>query len=272
MRSLLVRIVPYAFLALLASVPLTASASEKDADTDKVVESVEVKQAQIKQPKHPTLQFLKDNRVFLRAQLDRLRLQITRVHTGEGELLDARYLRLKEMSDAIAAARDTVRADRKLTAERELLDSVTQLGDLESQLTQMERLVAEQQTRLLALEADFLGHQETALVILLKGFSGKPAPTSIVLAEENDIVRVALTPDQQASLEKGGIAQIYHEFVEPRPHVYAVNFTGGPWDGTQAVAVDVEPTRDRLTFLELDCGELDRNRESLGLLTNTWYR
>ena len=136
----------------------------------------------------------------------------------------------------------------------------------------MEKLLAEQQKRLLLLEEDFLGHQETALVILVKGLSGKRAPAAIVLSEDNDVVRVELTPEQRTSLEQGGIAQIYHEFVEPREHVFAVSFTGKAWAEAETAAVSVEAARDRLTFLELDLSHLNRDREAGGLLTSVWYR
>jgi hypothetical protein len=176
------------------------------------------------------------------------------------------------MSAAIAAACDTVRSGQELAARRDLMESVTQLGEMEGELTLMETLVAEQQRRLLALEKDFLGHQETALVIVVRGLSGKGAPASIEIAEENEVVRVDLTREQQRSLEQGGIAQVFHEFVEPRAHTLAVSFAGSSWAGAAPLSVTVETTRDRLTFLELDLSRLDPNQPTLGLLTSTWYR
>jgi aspartate oxidase len=125
---------------------------------------------------------------------------------------------------------------------------------------------------LLVLERDFLGHQETALVILLKGSAGKLAPAAIVITEDSDVVRVELTPEQQASLAQGGIAQVYHEFVEPRAHVISVGFEGKGWPTAAAIPVTVEAARDRLTFLGLDLTGLDPSREAMGLLTDVWYR
>lgn len=262
---------------LLLSAPLSSTFSagdDGDKHTGKVVETTEVKRARPKGPKHPSLQFLKDHRVFIRARLDLLRTQTTRVRTDDAELLDERFLLLRELAAAIAAARDTVSAEHALTAERELLASVTQLGELEDQLSLMEKLLAEQRRRLLMLEEDFLGHQETALVILLKGLSDKSrVPDEVVLTQDNDVVRVGLTPVQRQSLLQGGIAQIYHEFVEPREHVFVVSFTGSDgWAEAEPVAVTVAAARDRLTFLELDLSHLDRDREASGLLTTVWYR
>lgn len=269
MRLLPTRATLWMGLLLLATDPSHPVLAGEDG---KVVETIEVKRAQPEESAHGSLRFLKDNRVFLRARLDRLRVQTTRIRDGQAELLDERLLMLQEMAAAIAAARDTVGAEHTLAAERELLTSVTQLGDLENQLSLMETLLAEQRRRLLLLEEDFLGHQETALVILLKGLPGKHPPASIALTEENDVVRVALTQTQRESLEQGGIAQIYHEFVEPREHVFVVSFTGAAWAEAQPVAVAVEAARDRLTFLELDLGGLDRDREVSGLATSVWYR
>ena len=254
---------------LACTTPGFAAAAE---DNDKTTETIEVKRVEAKGPKHPTLQFLKDHRVFIRARLDELRTQTTRVHSGDAEMLDERYLRLQEMAAAIAAARDTVDAGYNATAARDTLSSVTQLVALEAQLDLMEQLLADQRRRLLMLEEDFLGHQETALVVLVKGLSGKSVPEAVVLTEENDIFRVELTPDQRRSLEQGGIAQIYHKYVEPREHRFDVSFAGGAWTGAEPVAVNVDAARDRITFLELDLGRLDHKAEAGGLLTSVWYR
>jgi hypothetical protein len=209
--------------------------------------------------------------VFIRAQLDLLKVQTTRTKVDQAQVIDQRYLLLKQMSAAIAAARDTVSADSLLTAQRQLMTSVTQLGELEAQLSAIERLLGEHRTRLLGIEQDFLGHQETALVIVVRGFTGRHAPATIVITEEENVVRVELTPEQRASLEQGGIAQVYHQFVEPREHVIAVSFEGPGWPVT-AVPITVDTARDRLTFLGLDISRLDPAAEAMGLLTNVWYR
>jgi len=261
---------------LLASLLLTARAvvavAQAPNDTTSVVESIEVKRADSKEPKHESLKFLKDNRVFIRAQIDLLRVQTTRTQAERAAIIDSRYLALKEMSAAIAAARDTVSADSMLTAQRRLMASVTELGELERQIARVEALLADHRTRLIAIEGDFLGHQETALVIVLRGFTGKHAPTTVVIAEEGEVVRVELTPEQRTSLEQGGVAQVYHQFVEPRAHVFDVGFEGEGWPAASTLPVTVDAVRDRLTFLSLDLSRLDPSGEAMGLLTDVWYR
>lgn len=263
-------------ILLLTSMLLAAHAAlicaQTPADSTTVTESIEVKRADNKEPKHESLKFLKDNRVFIRAQIDRLRVQTTRTQAEHATIIDARYLALKEMSAAIAAARDTVSADSLLTAQRKLMTSVTELGELERQMAKVEALLAEHRTRLIAIDGDFLGHQETALVIVMRGFAGKHAPAAVVIAEEGEVVRVELTPEQRASLEQGGIAQVYHQFVEPRAHVFNVTFEGDGWPPAATLPVTVDAVRDRLTFLSLDLSRLDPSGEAMGLLTDVWYR
>lgn len=266
---------PFSVITILIAmtlVTLPATMLLAGDDGGKTTESVEVKRAKDKAPKHPTLRFLHDNRVFLRAQLDRLRMQTKLSRNESAEILDERMLMLKEMAAAIAAARDTVETERRYASERELLESVTELGALENQLALMEHVLDEQRQRLLVLEQDFLGHQETALVVLVKGLLGKNAPQAIVISQEEEVVTIDLDPEQRRSLEQGGIAQVYHEFVEPREHVITVAFVGDRWTQVAPVEVSVETARDRLTFLELDLRELDRDRDAAGLLTTVWYR
>jgi hypothetical protein len=264
------RIILLACLVCAGGAP--RATAQLDADTTGVVESIEVKRADTKEPKYTSLKFLRDNRVFIRAQLDRLKVQVTRTRSDEAHTLDQRYLLLKQMSDAIAAARDTVSAESLLAAQRQLMTSVTQLGELEVQLKTIEDVLAEHRTRLLGIEQDFLGHQETALVILVRGFAGKSAPATIVIQDQEDVVRVDLTLEQRASLEQGGIAQVFHEFVEPREHVITVSFEGNGWPAGSTLPITVDTVRDRLTFLGLDLSRLDPSREAMGLLTDVWYR
>jgi hypothetical protein len=239
---------------------------------DSVIETLEVKREEVKAPEHESLRFLKDHRVFVRAQLDRLRTQITREHTNTAEPLDARYLKLQEMSAAIAAAQDTIGGEQAIAAQRSLLASVTELGRLEQSLDLMDSLLVDQRTRLLWLEQDFLGHQETALVIVIRGMPEHDLPSGVSIAEDGEVAHIALSPEQCASLSKGGIAQIYHEFTEPRTHAISVRFEGAAWATRPAPVVTLDATRDHLTFLELDLSRLDGEQASSGLVTRVWYR
>jgi hypothetical protein len=235
---------------------------------DSVIETLEVKRQEIKAPEHESLKFLKDHRVFVRGQLDRLRTQVTREHTTSAEAIDARYLKLQEMSTAIAAAQDTIGGEQARAAQQSLLHSVTELGKLEASLDLMDSLLVDERARLLWLEKDFVGHQETALVIVIRGLPAKDIPAGISIAEEGDVAHVTLSDADRASLARGGIAQIYHEFVEPRAHALQVKLEGGVWDTRPASVVTLDAPRDRLTFLELDLSR----PEQASLNSRVWYR
>lgn len=255
------------FCALLGLVPAPAA---RAADEPRI--GTELKRADVPQGKHPSLQFLRDNRMFIRGQLDRLRLLTTRTTGGEATPLDPRLLRLQELAAAVAAARDTV-ADATLSlARRDLLDSVTRLGELEARLDLMADLAADQRQRLGELEADYLGRQETALVVLVRGLPADAVPAGLVLGEQGTYHAVDLDPTDRKALRRGGVAQVLHRYVEPRDHLYSLAFTGAGWDSLPAVAVPVAAARDRITFLELDLSRLDPAAPARGLDARTWER
>jgi hypothetical protein len=267
-----------AALILLLLVLVSPAARAADATTptstsvpaDSVIETLKVQREEIKAPKHESLRFLKDHRVFVRSQLDRLRTQVTREHTNGTQILDARYLKLQEMSAAIAAAQDTIGGEQARAAQQALLSSVTELGKLEASLDLMDSLLVDERARLLWLEKDFIGHQETALVIVIRGATLHDLPTGISIAEENEVTHVTLSDADRASLAQGGIAQIYHEFVEPRAHALQVKLEGGAWDSRPASVVTLDAPRDRLTFLELD---LSSSVTALSTLNSrVWHR
>ncbi len=93
-----------------------------------------------------------------------------------------------------------------------------------------------------------------------------------MLTEGNDVLNVPLTAAQQASLRNGGVAQIYHRFVEPRDHVYGVAFAGEAWASTAPVEVPVTTDRDRITFVELDLSGLAPQPGDIGLVAKVWQR
>ena len=260
------------FLRALAGVATLAVAGAALADGPAPRVTTEVRRAEVRDTDHPTLRFLRDNRDFIRGQLDRLRLLTVRRSEGDARDLDTDLLRLRELAAAIAAAGDTVDAATLALARRDLLDSVTRLGGLEADLDRMDLLVADQRARLRELEADFLGRQETALVVVVRGLPAGAAPDGIVLGEDNDFHDVALDGTTRAALRRGGVAQVWHRYVEPRDHVYSLAFTGGAWDSLPAVDVPLAAGRDRITFLELDLTALDPERPDLGLAARTWER
>lgn len=258
-------------LLLLAIVvaPLRVAGAE---DAPAPTQRVEVKRLKVDEPGEPSLVFLRENRVFLRAELDRLRQLVKSTGEGTAEVLDARLLRLREMAAAVAAARDTTGDAAAALAARERLESVAEIAALESHLDLLESLTAAQKQRLAWLEGDFLGQQRTALVIVVGGFAGRQAPDSLTVGEGDRSWRVAFTPGQRQALEQGGIAQVHHAFVEPRMHEFSLVFTGGGWEAAEPVVIPVETPRDRLTFLEIDLGAAGPGRDADAPVAITWQR
>jgi hypothetical protein len=259
----------YAYLLLGV---LLLSPSQSTADEPELRETLEVKRANHQKRKHDSLRFLRDNRAFLRARFDELRLEIGYERDGEAETLDERLLRLAQLSEEIAAARDTILSEYEITTERGLLMSVEELVELEAQLSLFEQLLIDQQGRLLLLESDFLGQQGTALVIVVRGVPESGAPTALLLQEEDTTVRVELGPEQELALQQGGVTQVYHEFVEPRAHRIQLRLEGEGWDDALPTFIDLETPRDQLTFLELDLAALDPGDPDTRPGTQVWQR
>ena len=251
---------------------LGASAATAQTTVEQTVETTEVKTRKTEKLDHDSLRFLRDNRDFLRAQLDRLRLETRFERRGSGEGLDPRYLRMQEMAAAIAAARDTVDHQGSELDRRQLLESVAQLRDLEMQLDLMDSLLVDQGVRLSWMEEDFLGRQETALVVLVKGGTGVDAPTGLVLSDGTESLTVDLGETQRASLARGGIVQIDHRLVEPRAHTITVALTGESWTAHEQTVVQIDAVRDQMTFLELDLSSLDARKPAVALGVGVWQR
>jgi hypothetical protein len=264
------------FFLLLGSLLLSPTRVVADGSSSRdgasLRETLEVKRAEFDERKYESLRFLRDNRAFLRAQFDQLRMEIGYERDGEAEMIDERLLLLQQLSAEIAAARDTVRGEHDRTLRRDLLTSVEELAELESQLELFEELLVDQQNRLLTLEADFLGHQKTALVVVVRGVPETGTPTALLLQEEDTTLRVDLDAAQAAALDRGGVAQIYHEFVEPRVHRLELRLEGEGWEGVAPTVIELETPRDQLTFLELDLAALDRDDPEARLETQVWQR
>lgn len=275
MRRTPSRCLPAALLVLFAAGSGVAAAAPAAGDvTAATVETrrVEVKRLKVDGPDRPSLVFLKENRVFLRAELDRLRQLVKVTRDDRGDLLDPRLLRLREMAAEVAAARDTLGDAEAALAARHRLESVAEIVGLEAQLDLMETLLAAQEERLTAIEADYLGEQRTALVVVVGGFAGRPAPEAVVLAEGDRSWRVAFTAPQRLALEQGGIAQVHHEHVEPRTHAFGLTFEGEDWVQAPPVVVSVETPRDRLTFLEIDLGGTSAGDAAGAPVAVVWQR
>jgi hypothetical protein len=234
---------------------------------------IDVKRVERPSEEEPTLRFLRENRDFVRAQLDQLRQLARRGRDGDAVPLDARYLMFREMLQAIRASSDSTLAARDGIARRDLLASVGEIVVLESEVDAIEDRLARQGERLAQIEADFVGRQETALVILVKGRPAGGAPSAIVVRDpDGETARLALPPDVAAALERGGVAQALHAFVEPREHRLEVRVEGDGWAGDAPALLTLAPERDRLTFLELDLAGLDPSHGASGIRTSVWVK
>jgi len=234
------------------------------------VQSVRVERVRPEREKHPTLRFLKENRDFLRARFDLLR-QKPGGEIGEAGQIDPRFLTYQQMLRDLMAARDTVAAADDSLARQQLLASINDLGRLEDQLDLMDRLLADQRTRLGILQEDFAGRQLTALMVVVSGWSAQAPVTQVrITLEGGDTLTVPLTPDQRLSLQKGGAVQIFHGFVEPREQVVEVAITGDRWPAGDSGYVTLEPARDRLTLLRLDLSTLRPDQGAPSIQANTW--
>jgi hypothetical protein len=232
---------------------------------------VEVERVRPAKTKRPTLTFLKENRAFIRARFDLLR-QRPGTGSAEAQEFDPRFLGYGDMLAHTLAAKDSTAAAEDAWRRRQLLASITELGDLEARLEAMERLLAEQRGRLGVLQADFTGRQETALMVLASGWPGDAVALSAItiVLEDGDTLTVALTPEQRESLRQGGMVQIAHTFVEPREQVVEVTLAGAAWPAGDAAFLTLEPARDRLTMLRLDLSPVRSGRGAAEIRASTW--
>ena len=154
---------------------------------------------------------------------------------------------------------------------RELFTSVTELGQLESQLDQLERLLGAQRTRLTALQADFTGHQRTELAVVARGVPTDATVMSFTLTlEDGAPVTVMLTDAQRQSLREGGAIELFHGLIEPRDQVVTFTLAGSRGPRGDSGYVSITPRRDRLTVLQLDFSALQPEQGATSLRASTW--
>jgi hypothetical protein len=233
-------------------------------------EPVKVERIKTKKEKHETLRFLKANLDFIRSEIDRLRESAVD-RDDEAVALDPRFLALQDMLSQIIAARDSIASESEEVKAREFLASVTELGELEGQLDLMESLLEEQTGRLARLQEDFTGRQRTALMVLVTGWPATGSLSPIQLIEEDgSTTTIELTSAQRTSLEQGGLAEIYYEFVEPREQVLEIRLGSGDPAASAPGYITLDPERDRITFLELDLGGLTAGSGVDGLAASRW--
>jgi hypothetical protein len=253
-------------IAALGLVAIAPTARAQD------VTAVQVERVKPNKEKHATLRFLKENRAFIRARLDLLKLTAIE-RKGETAAVDPRYLDYQRMLADVLADRDSVAGADDARRRRELLASITELGGLESQLDQMERLLADQRERLAVLQRNFVADQSTALMVVLSGY---PADVSLdevaVTLDDGATVRVPLAAEQQESLRRGGIVEVFFGFVEPREQALAIGVFGAPWPDGDAGYVTLDPARDRLTLLRLDLSSVRADQGGAGIQASTWLQ
>lgn len=246
----------------LAAAALAAPPFVRAAEPQPGVPEVSIERLQVEDEKLETLKFLSENREFFRAQLDLLRQTFGALKFGNADGLDPRSLMLKELLAAGRAASDSASLAAANDRTRGLLESVADLAALESEMNAMEESLGAQRERLARLEEDFVGRQETALVVLATGVPSRGMPEEIVLREEGgDTFRLTFSADENRSIADGGLAQLFHAFVEPRELRFSVSCRGASWEGAGESFVVVAPERDRLTFLELDLATLGQVSE-----------
>jgi hypothetical protein len=258
--------------ARMASLLLVAAvlASHAPAAHAQAATAVRVERIKPKKPKHETLRFLKENRDFIRARFDLLRVEPSD-RREVAEAIDPEYLAYPQMLAKIMSAKDSVAFADDSLKRKDLLASIADLSKLEKQLDLMDQLLADQRGRLGILQDNFTGHQHTALVVVV---SGDPTDVDVsevsVTIEDGSKVTVPLGIEERESLKRGGIVQVFHGFVEPREQVVEVTITGTPWPSGDAGYVTLDPTRDRLTFLRLDLSAVRSARGAAGIQASTW--
>jgi hypothetical protein len=217
-----------------------------------------------------TLRFLKENRDFIRGRFDLLRQRPIAGH-GETTAVDPRFLAYQSMLADVLGARDSVASAEERRSRLTLLASVTQLGDLESELDGMERLLAAQRDRLSVLQADFTGRQQTALAVVITGDpAALPLSEISVTVEGGARITVTLGEAERAILKRGGAVQVFRGFVEPRAQTLEIGIGGAAWPAGDTGYVALEPPRDRLTMLRLDLSTLDAARGAPSIRASTW--
>jgi hypothetical protein len=232
---------------------------------------VKVERVRPKRGKIETLRFLKANRDFFRARLDELRAS-PEEERGRTEVIDERFVMLRALLDGASAAQDSFGVEEALLDAQDLMRRVTELAALEAQLDRLETLLAEQRGRLDRIESDFVGRQETALLIVVRGYPRDGEIEEVVVQDEDGrTARSALTPDERVALKTGGVVQVSHELVEPRDQVWSLAFGGGHWSLADTAFFALQPERDRINFLEIDLSTLAGGEALTQLDVSTWF-
>lgn len=246
-------------------VGLVPAAARAEVETRVVIETTKPHKE-----KYETLLFLKENRAFIRARFDLLRQRLEARDMGP-VAIDRRFLAYQQMLAVVRAADDSLAAIENARVRRELFASITELGTLESQLDQMDRMLAEQRGRLGTLQADFTGRQHTALAVVVSGYPAAGEVTALRVTLEDGAPRVVpISLAQRASLKAGGVLQVFQGLVEPREQVVELVVEGDGWTSGTTGYVTLEPARDRLQFLRLNLSTAQQAAGIGSVSASTW--
>jgi len=254
--------------ALAALVLLFAVQAVPALHADMVTE-VRVERVKPPREKLPTLRFLKENKDFIRARFDLLRERLVDRHV-DGAPIDPRFLAYQRLLADVMAADDSAAVTAERRERMALLQSITELGALESQLDLLEQLLGDQRTRLAELQADFTGRQQTEMVVLVRGAPAAEVDEISLTISDGATLRVPITAQERASLAEGGVLQIFHGMVEPREQLIEVGIGGAAWTAGAPGFMTLEPARDHLTFLEIDLSPTAPGQGGAGVRATTW--
>jgi hypothetical protein len=166
-------------LACATLVPASLARAEEAAAIPQGTD-VKIERIRPERPKYETMKFLRENRDFIRARYDALREKPIQRKLEPREI-DPRFLAYQQLLAQVRAADDSLARQEEARRRIELLQSITQLGDLESQLDVMDTLLFAQRQRLGVLQADFVGDQRTALMVVASGWPANGAVTETQL-------------------------------------------------------------------------------------------
>src|SRR5262249_41053637 len=155
--------------------------------------------------------------------------------------IDPRFLAYRDLLAHVQSDGDSVALANAAAERRDLLRSVTDLGQLEAQLDQFDRLLAAQRERLAVLQHDFLRRQPAAVPVVLSGPSSALGPAGVgITRDDGSTLSVPLSDAQRDALRHGGAVQVFHGYVEPREQTVQIELAGpaGPAGAAGYVTLD----------------------------------
>jgi hypothetical protein len=269
-RSRIASVTPLVLLATLLAAWHVGCVSAVHAESNDAPGAVRVERIEPRDPKRPTLVFLKANRDFFRTQLDFLRMKAAG-SAGGAVMLDERTLALRELIDEIG--RDHARASEAgdHVGRAELLATVEEMAAFDAEIAAIESLLTRQETRMDAVARDFLGDEITELIVLFRAGAGARSLASIEIEIDGEVREaLAVTEVERRGFERGGIAEIERRLAEPRAHEIRVRARNEQGVVLAEEMVTVEAARGQMTFVEFAQGGGADAAAPQELATRTW--